>query len=117
MQNSRPIILLLISIIVCDRFLFQPIDAIGNLRIAYQWKEIDYDWPNEDVKKLFPDYNREDNLPLGLDISDNRIFVTVPRWRRGVAASLNYINLNGTNHVYLYRLICHENLNFRALAI
>lgn len=99
MQNSQPIILLLISFFIYDRFLFQPIDAIGNLRIAYQWKEIDYDWPNDDVKKLFPDYNREDNLPLGLDIADNRIFVTVPRWRRGVAASLNYINLNGTNYI------------------
>ncbi|KAL2719743.1 protein yellow [Vespula maculifrons] len=96
MQNSQPIILLLISFFIYDRFLFQPIDAIGDLRIAYQWKEIDYDWPNDDVKKLFPDYNREDNLPLGLDIADNRIFVTVPRWRRGVAASLNYINLNDT---------------------
>lgn len=96
MQSYRPITILLSFFFSWDRLMFQPINAIGDLRVAYQWKEIEYDWPNDDVQKLFPDYNREDNLPLGLDISDNKIFVTVPRWKRGVAASLNYINLNDT---------------------
>lgn len=69
--------------------------AIGNLRVAYQWKQIDYDWPSNDTKRLFPDYKQEDNLPLGLEVAGDRIFITVPRWRQGVAASLNYIRLNG----------------------
>lgn len=69
--------------------------AIGKLRIAYQWKQIDYEWPSNDTKRLFPDYKQEDNLPLGLEVTNDRIFITVPRWRQGVAASLNYIRLNG----------------------
>lgn len=69
--------------------------AIGNLRVAHQWKQIEYDWPGDDTKRLFPDYRQEDNLPLGLEVAGDRIFITVPRWRQGVAASLNYIRLNG----------------------
>ncbi|KAL6426828.1 hypothetical protein ACFW04_009264 [Cataglyphis niger] len=70
--------------------------AIGKLRVAYRWKQIDYDWPSNDTKRLFPDYKQEDNLPLGLEVAGDRLFITVPRWRQGVAASLNYIRLNDT---------------------
>ncbi|EFN88455.1 Protein yellow [Harpegnathos saltator] len=61
--------------------------ALANLRVAYQWKRIDYEWPSNDTKRLFPDYKQEDNLPLGLEVTSDRIFVTVPRWRQGVAAN------------------------------
>ncbi|XP_014485527.1 PREDICTED: protein yellow-like isoform X1 [Dinoponera quadriceps] len=70
--------------------------AIGDLHVAFQWKQIDYEWPGNDTKRLFPDYKQEDNLPLGLEVADDRIFITVPRWRQGVAASLNYIRINDT---------------------
>ncbi|XP_054001130.1 protein yellow-like [Hylaeus anthracinus] len=76
--------------------LWKPVTATGNLRVAYQWKQLDYEWPSNDTMKLFPWYKQEDNLPLGLEITDDRIFVTVPRWRRGVAASLNYFHINDT---------------------
>lgn len=67
------------------------------LTVAFQWKQMDYEWPTVDVQKTsFPNYLREDNLPLGLEVAGNRIFITVPRWKKGVAASLNYININGT---------------------
>ncbi|KOC64617.1 Protein yellow [Habropoda laboriosa] len=70
--------------------------AEEKLRVAFQWKQLDYDWPNNDTKLLFTGYKQEDNLPLGLEITSNRIFVTVPRWRRGVVASLNYFSINDT---------------------
>lgn len=73
------------------------IKAIDNLRVAYQWKLIEYAWPNEDTRKLFPAYKPEDNLPVGLEVAGDKLFVTVPRWRPGVAASLNYIKLNDTS--------------------
>jgi len=73
------------------------------LQIAYQWKQIDYDWPSNDIKRLFPDYKQEDNLPLGLEVAGDRLFITVPRWRQGVAASLNYIKLN-SNYLVLSKL-------------
>ncbi|TGZ53553.1 Protein yellow [Temnothorax longispinosus] len=85
------------SIVVAAAFLIVLLDgAIGKLRVAYRWKQIDYEWPNNDIKRLFPDYKQEDNLPLGLEVVGDRLFITVPRWRQGVAASLNYIWLNDT---------------------
>lgn len=74
----------------------QQVVAIDNLRVAFQWKQVDYAWPNDDTKKLFPAYKQEDNVPLGLEVAGDRLFITVPRWRQGVAASLNYIRLNDT---------------------
>ena len=53
------------------------------------------------MKKLFPDYKQEDNLPLGLEVAGDRLFITVPRWKRGVVASLNYIKING-GYIYIY---------------
>lgn len=73
----------------------QSVLAIDNLRVAHQWKLMDFAWPNDEMRQLFPAYKREDNLPLGLEVAGDKLFITVPRWRRGVAASLNYINLNG----------------------
>ncbi|XP_014212245.1 protein yellow-like [Copidosoma floridanum] len=70
------------------------VSAVDHLRVAYQWKQLDYDWPSEETKKLFPDYKQEDNLPLGLEAAGDRLFITVPRWRRGIVASLNYIKIN-----------------------
>lgn len=66
------------------------------LRVIFQWKQLDYEWPSNETKLLFPGYKQEDNLPLGLEITSTRIFVTVPRWRRGVVASLNYFYVNDT---------------------
>lgn len=86
--QSSSIVVIALLIVLLD-------GAIGKLRVVHRWKQIDYDWPSNDTKRLFPDYKQEDNLPLGLEVAGDRIFVTVPRWRPGVAASLNYIKVNG----------------------
>ncbi|KAK9310766.1 hypothetical protein QLX08_000068 [Tetragonisca angustula] len=70
--------------------------ASDKLDVVYQWKQLEYEWPSNDTELLFPGYKQEDNLPLGLEITSTRIFVTVPRWRRGVVASLNYFYRNDT---------------------
>ncbi|XP_058803277.1 protein yellow isoform X2 [Phymastichus coffea] len=70
------------------------VNGIDHLRVAYQWKQMEFDWPSQDVKRFFPEYRLEDNLPLGLEVAGDRLFITVPRWRRGVVASLNYIKVN-----------------------
>ena len=72
---------------------------------------MDYDWPNNETRQLFPSYKQEDNLPLGLEVAGNRLFITVPRWKPGVAASLNYIMLNGQfnakNELYWVNTLCN----------
>ncbi|XP_017753652.1 PREDICTED: protein yellow [Eufriesea mexicana] len=88
--------ILYLSNILLQCYLWIIVTADDGLRVAFQWKQLDYEWPSNDTKLLFPGYKQEDNLPLGLEITSTRIFVTVPRWRRGVVASLNYFNINDT---------------------
>lgn len=72
--------------------------AMDNLRVAYQWKIIDYDFPTDQDRRIAinnREFIPENNLPLGLEVFGDRLFITVPRWKDGVAASLTYIKLTG----------------------
>ncbi|KAI4500680.1 hypothetical protein M0802_004272 [Mischocyttarus mexicanus] len=65
----------------------------------YSWKQVDFQFPNKNIRKAFiksGDYIEENNLPLGLAVSQDRMIITVPRWKNGVAANLNYVWLNDT---------------------
>lgn len=73
-------------------------NAMDNLRVAYEWKQVDYEFPTQEARQEAIDSKEfipENNLPLGLEVYGDRIFVTVPRWKSGVAASLTYFYLNG----------------------
>lgn len=94
MRSGPAIVLFLVALFEFP--FWQGATAINDLRVAFQWKQIDYDWPSNDTKKLFPHFQQEHNLPLGLEVTPTRIFVTVPRWKPGVTASLNYIFVNDT---------------------
>lgn len=48
----------------------------------FTWKELNFDWPSSEAKESAVkagSYIEENNLPLGLDVWRNRLFVTVPR--------------------------------------
>ncbi|CAH1100623.1 unnamed protein product [Psylliodes chrysocephalus] len=69
--------------------------AIDSPNVAFKWKQVDFDYPTTqdrwdatNSKQFIP----ENNIPLGLEVYGDRIFITVPRWKEGVAASLVYIN-------------------------
>lgn len=90
--NDSCIIFLFIFVVIVAR---NRVNSIDNLRVAYQWKILDFAWPDNETRELFPHYVQENNNPMGLEIAGDRLFVTIPRWKSGVAAALNYINLNG----------------------
>lgn len=72
-----------------------------DLREAYSWRQIDYLFPTEQIKTQAIEsgqYIAENNVPVGLEVWEDRVFVTVPRWKDGVAASLTYFNLNETRN-------------------
>ncbi|XP_074031824.1 yellow-c [Leptinotarsa decemlineata] len=74
--------------------------AAAVLEEVFAWKELDFDWPNDEFKNDLVksgEYVAGNNLPLGVDRWKDKLFVTVPRWKSGVAASLNYIPLNSTD--------------------
>uniref|UniRef100_A0A1A9WET6 Protein yellow n=1 Tax=Glossina brevipalpis TaxID=37001 RepID=A0A1A9WET6_9MUSC len=63
----------------------------------FSWKQTEFDWPNPEAKQKAIEsgqYIVENNLPLGVERWQNKLFITVPRWKSGVAASLNYVDLN-----------------------
>ncbi|XP_067014898.2 protein yellow [Anabrus simplex] len=63
----------------------------------FAWNEVDYAYSSPEarqeakLKELFIPAN---NLPLGLDVAGDRLFVTVPRWKSGVPSTLNFIKLD-----------------------
>ncbi|KAM3962290.1 yellow-c [Aphomia sociella] len=70
--------------------------ALPQLRFA--WKQVDYVWETpEDRDKAVKDgtFVQYNNFPVGLARWKNKLFITVPRWKNGVASSLNYVDLDG----------------------
>lgn len=70
--------------------------VLNDLRVAFRWKQMDYEWPEglNDSRRQAPLYQQKNNLPLGLEVAGDRLFITVPRWKHGVPATLNYVWLN-----------------------
>lgn len=70
-----------------------------NLRVAYQWNQIDYEFPggNDDRAEAIRSgaYVPQNVIPVGLEVYKKRLFLTLPRWKPGIPASLAYINING----------------------
>ncbi|XP_031623400.1 protein yellow-like [Contarinia nasturtii] len=69
----------------------------SKLEEKFRWKEVSYAWPSDsamDEAIKSGRYQPENNLPLGLEVWKDKLFITVPRWKSGVASSLNYINID-----------------------
>lgn len=52
------------------------------LEEKFAWKEVTYDWPSTEVYEealKSGQYIRENNLPLGIERWNNKLFITVPR--------------------------------------
>ncbi|XP_076654785.1 protein yellow-like [Halictus rubicundus] len=61
------------------------------------WKTLDFAYPDEASRQMAMmrgDFVPENALPVGIEIWRNKLFVTVPRWRNGIPATLNYISLD-----------------------
>ncbi|XP_044730756.1 protein yellow [Chrysoperla carnea] len=74
--------------------------AMDNLKVAFEWKQLDFNYPSvQDRTEAIENgvFIPENNIPMGLEVYENRLFVTVPRWKDGVPASLTYIHLNDTS--------------------
>jgi hypothetical protein len=56
--------------------------AAKKLEEKYSWKELEFAWPSEEIKQeaiRSGKYIESHNLPLGLDVWKNKLFITVPR--------------------------------------
>lgn len=74
------------------------VEANDNLQIAYQWKEIDFEFSSDKQRQDAIENGTfvvANVIPMGLEVYKNRLFLTLARWKTGVPASLAYIDLNG----------------------
>lgn len=81
--------------------------AKDNLHVAYEWREMDFQYDSPDQRWSAIErgaFKPANVIPFGLEVYRQRLFVTLPRWRDGVPASLAYLDLNGKyqsrNHFY-----------------
>lgn len=52
------------------------------LQEKFSWKELEFAWPSEEAKQeaiRSGKYIESHNLPLGLDVWNDKLFITVPR--------------------------------------
>lgn len=71
------------------------------LKEVFHWKILDFDFPDEAARKnalATGQFIPENNLPLGVEIWKDKLFITVPRWKSGIPASLTYVDLAGNQH-------------------
>lgn len=75
------------------------IDGRGrNLSIIFEWEQLDFDYDSNDQRQSDIDdgtFNISHISPLGLDVTDKYIFISVPRYyQKGVPASFGIVTNN-----------------------
>nr|ADF43215.1 yellow [Biston betularia] len=71
--------------------------ASVKLQELFSWNALDWNYPDTYSKQqaiLSGGLVPENALPVGIERWKNKLFVTVPRWRNGIPATLNYIPLD-----------------------
>lgn len=61
---------------------FLELSSAAILQEKFSWKEVDYAWESEAQREEAVTSGRyvvENNLPLGLDVWKDKLFITVPR--------------------------------------
>jgi hypothetical protein len=75
------------------------------LREVFSWRQLDFVFPDQKTRQAAiasGEYVQANNLPLGLEVWRDKLFITVPRWKAGVASTLNYVSLGSGNYNILY---------------
>lgn len=60
----------------------------AKLKEKFKWKQISYDWPSEQVKEEAinsRNFIPENNIPIGLAIWKDKLFITIPRFTNNFA--------------------------------
>ncbi|KAK9680927.1 Major royal jelly protein [Popillia japonica] len=70
------------------------VETTGPFKTWYRWKEIDFAFES-DFDRISAIENGgfipENNLPLGLEVYKDRLFISLPKWKPGVPASLTVL--------------------------
>lgn len=83
----------------CCSYAIGPLDN-ERLKVMFGWKQLDFQFPDLNTKRMAiasGAYVQANNMPVGLDVWNDKLFITVPRWKTGVWSTLNYVSLGKTN--------------------
>lgn len=75
------------------------------LEEKYAWQELEFAWPSEEIKQkalASGAYKVENNLPLGLDVWNDKLFITVPRFVFKIKYTLGHLSIINTRCTYVY---------------
>ncbi|KAL3274484.1 hypothetical protein HHI36_015867 [Cryptolaemus montrouzieri] len=66
-------------------------EKTGPFRTRYAWKQLDYDFHSSTDRSaaiILGEFVPENNLPLGVEVWKNKLFITMPKWKGGIPATL-----------------------------
>ncbi|VVC38830.1 Hypothetical protein CINCED_3A017841 [Cinara cedri] len=66
------------------------------LQEVFSWSQLDFVFPDQETREAAiasGEYIQANNMPLGLEVWRDKLFLTVPRWKAGVVSTLNYVTL------------------------
>jgi hypothetical protein len=75
-----------ILLLAVSAVLFGLTQATYKLNEEFSWKQLDFVFPTEQMKQealAKGDYIPTNGLPVGIEHYQNKLFVSVPRWRNG----------------------------------
>ncbi|XP_050297849.1 protein yellow-like [Anthonomus grandis grandis] len=74
-----------------DHHKLKALEITGPFKTWYRWKTLDFAYPSllERSKAIAKgDFVVENNLPLGIEVYKDRIFMSMPKWKPGVPVTL-----------------------------
>lgn len=84
------LLLVILTTVNCYQPRLEPFSTV------FSWKQLDFNFPNDTLRQAYlqsGDYNPQNIAPLGMNVWGDKLFLAVPRWKKGVPATLNYINI------------------------
>lgn len=79
MWNSSVVCLALLGVL-------GSVSGTTKLQERYSWRQLDFVFPNQQLKQqalASGDYVPTNGLPVGIERWENKLFVSVPRWKDG----------------------------------
>lgn len=71
-----------------------PLEQTGPLKTVYKWKSMDFAYESDAEREVaikLKEFVPENNLPLGVEVYGDRIFVSFPKWKQGVPVTLGVV--------------------------
>ncbi|XP_033761597.1 uncharacterized protein LOC117343364 [Pecten maximus] len=68
--------------------------------LVYKWITLEFDWPNDTIKQQYianEDYIPENNAINGIKVYNESVYLTIPRLKKGIPATLAVVINNGSD--------------------